>query len=201
MSMKANKITLTIQTVGMYLAHLPLYILFVLSFLSVDDALLESLTHGLLIATLVMMALLFFVCILNIVFSVISIFKGETDPSKTVMKVKLALIPWYVLNFIMGILLVSIFLNPFFMIAIPVAIAILVATTYFYMFSTSLPDVAYYLRRVFIKKREDLTSSRIFAVVCLSVLCMDVVGGILFYRQNKKAQLSSSAEGDLSEIE
>ena len=188
--MKANKVTLIAQTVGMYVMHAPLYVWFLLGFISVSN---EALTKGLLIASLVLMGVVFFISLANIGFSVASLFMDDADLSKTVMKVKFALIPWYVLNFAMCAVIVAIMLNPFMLIGIPVAIAILAGTAYFFMLSTSLPDVAYYLRRVFIKKEEPLTSNRVVTVVCLFIFCLDVIGGISFYRQNKRAQLSAGA--------
>ena len=194
--MKANKVTLIAQTIGMYVMHLPLYVLFILELLPGID---ESFVMGLLITALVLMALVAPVAIANIVLSVISVFKGETDLSQTVMKVKLALIPWYVINFAMCFVIVSISFNPFMMIAIPVVIAITVGITYFFMLATSLPDVGYYLRRVFVTKEEKITASRVFVVILLFIFCLDVVGGIVFHRQNVKAELPSLPEGEGSE--
>ena len=182
--MKATKVTLVMQAVGMYAMHLPLYILFTMELMQAEN---EALLKGLLIATLVLMALVFPVCVANIIISVASVFKGNTDVSKTVMKVKLALIPWYLLNFAMGFVLVAGMLNPFLMIGIPVVIGIMAVATYFCMLSTSLPNLAYYLNKVSVKKEEDVTSARIIAVVFHFIFCLDVIGSILFYHQNKKA--------------
>lgn len=180
--------------------HLPLYILFVLLSIA-DGAQAESLTQGFLLASLILTAIVFLICIANIILSILSIFKGETDLSKTVMKVKLALIPWYVVNFLMGVLIVAIFFNPFLMIGIPVAVGILAGTAYFCMLSTSLPDVAYYIRRVFIKREEERTARRVFTVIFLFIFCLDVLGAILFRFQNKKASPMSIAESETGEIE
>ena len=196
--MKANKVTLIVQAIGMYLMHLPLYILLIVSSMP-SDALMETLTKGLLIATLVLMAVLFPVCVANIVMSVAAIFKGDIDLSKTVMTVKLALIPWYGMNFAIGVVFVAISLNPFMMIGIPVEIAILAGTAYFYMLATSLPNAAYCLRNVFITKKEKLTASRIVALVFLFIFCLDVVGSILFYRQNKNAALLEISASEIPE--
>ena len=194
--MKANKITLIAQTIGMYVMHLPLYVLFAVELLPGID---ESFVIGLLIAALVLMALVVPVGIANIVLSVISIFKGEDDLSQTVMKVKLALIPWYVINFAMCFVIVAISFNPFMMIAIPVVIAITVGITYFFMLATSLPNVAVYLRKVFVTKEEKVTASSVFLVILHLVFCLDVVGSILFYRQSKKVEYPVCVENEISQ--
>ena len=188
MSIKTNKITLIAQAIGMYLMHLPLYILFIVELL---PGLHEELFHGLLTAMLVLMVPVIVLCIANIVFSVISIFKGNTDLSKTVMKVKLALIPWYVINFVLCFVVVALFFNPFTMLGIPVVIAITTGLTYFLMLGTSLPDVAYCIRKVYVEKTEPLVKPRLITVVCLFIFCLDVIAGVKIYRQNKKAELAA----------
>lgn len=189
-SMKANRIMLIVQAIGMYLMHIPLYVFFIVEFF---PGLHEDLVIGLIKAASILMAVVIPICIANVVLSVISIFKGDADISKTVMKVKLALIPWYALNFAMCFIIVALMLNPFTMVGIPVVVALLLVGTYLCMAITSLPDLAYYLRRVFIKREEPIASNRVFTVVCLFIFCLDVIAGIVFHRQNKKAQLAAAS--------
>ena len=196
--MKANRIMLIVQAIGMYLMHIPLYIFFIVEFF---PGLHEDFVTGLIKAALILMAVVIPICIANVVLSVISIFKGDADISKTVMKVKLALIPWYAINFAMCFIIVALMLNPFTMVGIPVVVTLLLVGTYLCMAITSLPDLAYYLRRVFIKREEPITSNRVFTVVCLFIFCLDVIAGIVFHRQNKNAQLAASAAPTPSENE
>ena len=177
--------TLKIQTIGMYLMHLPLYAVIVISVLSMDVVLQESITKALLIASLVLMILMIPVCITNMAVTIISVFKGEYDPTKPIMIAKLSLIPWYVLNFIIGYVFVSIFFNPFMMIAIPVIIALLCSSTYMLMLTTSIGDVAYFVYSL-TKKRWTIEASLLFAVILLFVFCLDVVGSIILYNKSKK---------------
>ena len=203
--MKANKITLIAQAVGMYVMHLPLYIFFIIELIGVGGDM-ENLVSNIVTATCTLMSVVGLICIANIVFSVISIFKGEYDLSKTVRNVKLALIPWYVLNFAMCIIMVALMFNPFLMVGIPVLVAIAMGLTYFFMLGTSLPNVAYYLRKVFVTKEEKATKARVLTVILHFIFCLDVIGAILFLRQNKKAEIPSDAEiepaeGNVSEGE
>ena len=198
--MKANKITLIAQTVGMYLMHLPLYVFFIIEMLSVGGDM-ENLVSTIVTLTFVLMSVVGLICIANIVLSVIAIVKGESDPSKTVKNVKLALIPWYVLNFAMCVLIIALMFNPFTMIGIPAVIAIAMGLTYFFMLGTSLPNVAYYLRRVFVTKEEVATRARVITVVLHFIFCLDVVGAILFHRQNKRADSPSGVRVDSSQAE
>lgn len=195
MPMKANRITLIAQAIGMYLMHIPLYILFIVELIPGEH---EALFYGLLRAMFILLVPVAAICVANIVLSVISIFKGNTDPSKTVMKVKLALIPWYALNFILCVIVVALFFNPFTMLGIPVVIALALGLTCFFMLGTSLPDVAYCLRNVYVEKKETLTRSRVITVLCLFVFCLDVFAGVSFYRQNKKTVLPPTDNGEVA---
>ena len=149
-----------------------------------DSDWLEKLSNGLLITALVLMILMIPICIVNVVVSIRSAIKG-VDPTKTTMTVKLCLIPWYALNFFIGYVFVSIFLNPFMMIAIPVIIALLVASTYILMLSTSVGDIAYLVRTI-VKKDRDVRPSMIIAGILLFIFCLDVVGAIILYCKSQK---------------
>ena len=185
--MKANRILLIIQTIGMYAMHTPLYILFILLQCHVDDAILSKLSNPCLIIFLVLSVLLLPVCVLLAVFSIISIFKGEEkeSPSKITMIIKLALIPWYILNFVLCAVLLSGFLNPFLMLAIPLAMAIMSVVTYIYMIATSLPDIAYFINRL-IKRKIRISGGIIVSIVFLFIFCLDIVGGVIYHLEMKK---------------
>lgn len=184
--MKANKVALIAQAIGMYVMHIPLYIFFIVEFF---PGLHEGIVTALVKAAVILMSIGFAICVVNAVLSVISIFKGGIDPSKTVMKVKLALIPWYALNFAMCFIIVLLLFNPFTLLGVPVVVALILAGTYFCMLTTSLPDVAYYLRKVFVEKTEAISKPRVITVILLFIFCLDVFAGVSFYRQNKKAEL------------
>ena len=93
------------------------------------------------------------------------------------------------------------FFNPFTMFDIPVVIALAMGLTYFFMIGTSLPDVAYCLRKVYVEKTENLEKPRVITVICLFLFCLDVFAAVKFYRQNKKTELAAIAEPAASEAE
>ena len=162
--------------------HLPLYVVMIIGNL---PGVQEGAINGLLIATLVLMALMIPICVINIVVSLKSALKEEIDPAKPTMTAKLALIPWYVLNFFICLVFAGIFFNPFMMIAIPIAIALSVGVTYALMLVTSAGDIAFYVKKI-LKKDKDVNTWTIVAVVFLFIFCLDVVGAIILYRQSKK---------------
>ena len=187
--MKA-KTSLKIQTIGMYIMHLPLYAVLVLINLNMDVYLQETLTKYCLLAALALMALMVPVSIFNVIVSIKSAFQGE-DPTKSTKVAKLSLIPWYVLNFFIGYVFVSIFFNPFMFITIPLAVAALMGSTYMLMLCTSIADIAYVVHN---RKSGKIDSGTKFAVVLLFIFCLDVVGAIILHKKSKKISDQAQAE-------
>ena len=190
-NMKA-KITLTIQTIGMYLMHLPLYATLIIIHIAMDDRLQGDLIHGLLIASFVMMLIMIPLSIVNAALTAASALKGN-DPTKPTMVAKLSLIPWYALNLVIGFVFVSIFFNPFMMIAIPLVIALLVASTYLLMLSTSVGNIAYAVHSI---RKGGVKASVLVGVVFSFIFGLDVIGAIILYKEFKK--LSDQAQTDAS---
>ena len=178
--MKANKILLIIQTAMMYVAQLPIYVLCFIP----NEASFDSLKSGLIGAYLILSALILPICIINAVFSIVSLFKGHNNPSKVTMVVKFALIPWFVINFVICAVLVAGFLNPWLLLAVPLLVCILVFLTYVAMISTSLPDIAFFFNKLF-KKQLQSKSLLVVAVVFLFIFCLDTIGGLLFFLGSK----------------
>ena len=191
--MKANKITLIIQTIAMYIMHLPLYALLIFMVALKENDLQEPLMKAMFITFLVLTVLIFPICILNYVLSIVSIFKGTYNPSKVVMICKLALIPWYVLNlYICFAFVVSVFGNPFMFIGAPLAITILVCTTYIYMLATSVPDIAFFINQI-VRRKIKMRASFVFSLLFLLIFCLDIVGGIMFFAQTKEKRIDSQS--------
>ena len=184
--MKANKILLIAQKVGMYICHTPLYILAILTFTDV----LNNVPHLSEILVNIFVAVTIALIPLGIalfVVSIISIFKGKESPSETTMVCKLVLIPWFILNFVFCSCLLMGFLNPFFMIAIPFAFAIMVSTTYCYMIATSMPDIAWFIR-LLIKRKVKISALLIFSIIFMFIFCLDIAGGIMFHVATKEVK-------------
>ncbi len=196
--MKANKILLILQTIGMYLMQSPLYVVMALSYANAPKETLDAWVGPMMVTSLVLAVLLIPLCMANAVVSFVSVFAGRYSPTKVSMVVKLILIPWYVLNFLFAIILLSGFLNPFLVVAIPLVAVLLIGLTYFYMISTSFPDMAY----LFYALPRGLIRSLPMAIVgfvFLFIFSLDVVGAILFHTAVKEAE--PSPEEEVIEVE
>ena len=115
--MKAGKIFLWLQIVCMYALHALIWTL-VKPVAEVENS------KALEIAFFVLSALVAFFVIVNGICALLSVFKDHENPTKTVLAIKLAAIPWYVANFYFWVGLAAGFLNPFLMIGLPIVIAL-----------------------------------------------------------------------------
>jgi len=174
--------------------HLPLYAYMFIGMLAGGEDT-EMISKALLIATLVLAALMVPVCLFNMIVSLKSTIKDGIDPAKPTMVAKLCLIPWYVLNFLIGAVFVGIMFNPFMIIGIPLVLAVFIPTTYFFMFSTSFGDIAYFVYTA--KKNGGLTPAIKIGVVFLFIFCLDVIGAIILNAESKK--ISAQAQPTATE--
>ena len=185
--MKANKILLILLAASMYLSHIPLYIA-AIAIEFIDEFNINfDIGTPLLWTALGLMCVTLVICTLILIFSVISVFKGKESPSKTTMIVKLALIPWYILNFAMCICVLGGMLNPFFLWGIPLTMFIMVSTTYLNMIASSLPDIAWFIR-LLIKKKIKISAMLIVSIIFMFIFCLDIAGGIMNYIATKEVK-------------
>lgn len=180
--MKAQKVLLIIQTINMYLMHIPLYIFIICFMTDIGDS---GFLNGCLASSLALAVILIHICIANAILSIVSIFKGKESPTKLVMILKLVLIPWYVLNFVMCALVVAGMLNPMLMFGIIPFIAIASTLTYIYMLPTSLPDIGYFIQ-LKVKKKVAHTPWMIWSMIFMFIFCLDILGSIIFHFSVKK---------------
>ena len=168
--MKAGKIFLWLQIVCMYALHALIWTL-VKPVVEVENS------KALEIAFFVLSALVAFFVIVNGICALLSVFKDHENPTKTVLAIKLAAIPWYVANFYFWIGLAAGFLNPFLLIGLPIVIALGVVLTYFVMLSTSLYSIAYLIRGL---KKKMFSARPAFAPAAVFhfIFCLDVAGAL-----------------------
>lgn len=176
--MNANKKLLITQIILMYLAHIPFYLAFILIQIFKHDASYDNIIIGLLLAGIVTSILILPICLANGIMSLLSLLKDFNSPIKLTLKLKIILIPWYIFNFIVCILLIAGFLNPWLLIAVPIIVCILVGITYIFMLTTSLQAICYTIRKLS-KKEETVRPIIIIGIVFLFCFCLDLIGALL----------------------
>jgi len=180
--MKTSKVILIIQPIVMYLTSIALYLL---SFLGnqMDEGLLKALE----IITLVGVVFSILITLTSTVFSLFNIKQNAECPYKTVMFVKLILIPWFIANFYFCLLLIGGFLNPFLLATIPLLICIEVIATYIQMISISLHSIVYYFASL-IREKKKAVPLQLVSVIFHFFFCLDVVGAVMLFLKTKTEQ-------------
>ena len=117
-------------------------------------------------------------------FGIAGTIKSEGPLTGITVGVKIAMIPFFVINIVLWILLIAGMLNPFLMLGIPLAAVIGVCLTYVYMLMTGLPDIIYCIGFCIKKKRP--TGLMVAGVILNFFFILDVIGSIMIHRSLKK---------------
>ena len=185
--MKTNKILLITQTALMYVSMLLAYILIIIM-MPADSNNSEIVLRTLLISSISIIGICLLLAFPIFVLSIITIFKKEiVDSTKLIMILKLALIPWYIANFVLWGLLVAGMFNPFLMIGIPIVITISAIGTYVLMFSSSIVNVCTIIGEL---KNKTLKPSGLLiaGMVLQFFFCLDALGAVFTYIVCNKKQ-------------
>lgn len=166
----------------MYLIHLPLYVGLILVKLSyaVDETI-----GALFVGGFSAFALMIPLGIVSFVFACLQFARLAASPLKTAIIVKLCLIPWYVINFMICGLLVAGFLNPWLMLAVPILIGLEVFVTYVVMLLTGIHSITYTIKFLILHKIKP-TAPIVIALIFHLIFCLDIVGAIMLNIEHKK---------------
>ena len=184
LSMKANRILVIVQAALMYAAQLPIYMGFFLHHF--NKPLYEEVMPYYVRVYVILSIVLIPICITSIILSIVSIRKGDNkNPSLLMLILKCALMPWFVINFLIcGVLCLGM-LNPFLLWAMPLVVSILVFSTYLCMVTTSLPDVAYFAGKLR-NKEARMMPQYVLPIVFMFIFCMDAIGALIFFITARK---------------
>lgn len=178
--MKANKILLIIQTICMYLLHLPLWSILLIALLDRQNKLGNTISDTLGLFYRIGTLAVFIICILNILLAIISIAKPVKDMSNITMICKIIQVPWYVVNTIFCTIVFIGLCNPMLFMIAPIYFVISLLVTYCYMLSTSLPLFISYTR---IAQKNMIPYSLLGKVssIALFFFILDIMGSISIY--------------------
>lgn len=176
-----SKTILIVQTIMMYVIQIPLIIgLVLLRFFTELDGktILIPFIIGI-CANLLMIPV--------IVLSILIAIKNSKDSNnciKTTIKVKIALIPWYIINFLVCFLSFAGMLNPFLIMLAPFVVGVECLVTYIYMASTSIHSALYVLSTP--QGKDDKNTKVILGIILSFICCLDIVGRILLLTEFKE---------------
>ena len=173
---------LIIQAAFMYVAHLPFYLALILeNFESVP----EDLIGWLMISGFIIFLCTIPLCLASIGVACSNFAFDVASPVKTAMIVKLCLMPWFVVNFVICAVMAVGFLNPWLMLAVPALICLEVGVTYLLMLSTGMHTIAYTVRILY-KNKIKPDAMTIITLILHLIFCLDVVGAIMMCFKIKK---------------
>lgn len=179
--MKCNNRMILTQVILMYLAHLPIYIGLVL--FNTNDTLEKGIAILFLIGIILTILVLPF-CLASAIIAIVNIFRKTNNLTKPVMRYKIVLIPWFVMNFYFCALTIAGLLNPFLFLLAPIVAAIEISIAYLLMATISLFDLSFIINRK-IKKEVEIKTSLVLSIIMLFIFCLDVIGSILLYCKYK----------------
>ncbi|MCQ2505078.1 MAG: hypothetical protein MJ103_07585 [Saccharofermentans sp.] len=111
--------------------------------------------------------------------------KVEASISTRLFIEKIALIPWFLTNFIMWFVMFTGFINPLLMVGIPIVIGVGVTVTYGYFLIINLKTVVYVFAR-FKKKQQKISGIVLLAVIFQFIYILDLAGDVLLLIESKK---------------
>lgn len=124
--------------------------------------------------------------ILNVVFGIIQFYKPNSNVYKVTMISKLVLIPYYVINFIISVLLLIGMLNPFLILYAFIAIPLIVVITYATMFATSTYNLGY--MAYLVKRGEKEWQELIMHFIFHFIFVLDVISSMMLVFKLKFSQ-------------
>lgn len=182
--MKSAKGSLIAQVIISYALQIPVFMLFTSIIAGIGS---DAFYEGCLIAGIVTLILGILGSIINVIICIVRAAFDHASPYKVTFICKLVMIPWFIINFFLCLLIILGSLNPFLMIAIPVLLVIMVSNTYMVMLAISVPNVIYFLRN-FIKNKEELTAWKVAAIIFHFIFCLDIAGSAILLATSKKIE-------------
>lgn len=191
--MKANKILMLIQTIGMYVSQMSILALFIIIDVNINTERVNAIKEHLGDSYFICLGIILLVSLINIVVAISSLRKPATDISKYVANIKTAQIPWYIINYILTVLVFIGFLNPFLFFISPIYLMLSVLFTYLFMFSTSLP---LFLSNIRLIKNDKSVSTvlNILASISLFFFVFDVFGSLYLYLSKAEKEKKKKKE-------
>ena len=139
----------------------------------------------------IILAALFLIAVLvlgsiNLAFGIAQVSNPKEGMDKTVMIVKLVLMPFFVINFIIGALIFAAFVNPFLFMALWIVIPALCVLTYAEMLVTSSYNIGALIHRI--RSKQNTLGELALFIVSQFLYFLDVVGSIILYVRQRKSE-------------
>ncbi len=198
--MKANKILMLIQTIGMYLSQITVLVAFIILDITINTEKVNAIADHLGDAYLICMGVLLLISLINIIVPLFYLQKPAVNINRFAMNIKISQILWYIVNYILSLLVFLGMMNPLVWFAAPIYLVLAVLITYLYMLSTSMPLFLSYIRRMKWRKSASTVLS-VLACISLFFFVFDVFGSIYLYLKDKDEEQERQKEDKNKELQ
>ena len=121
----------------------------------------------------------FVLACVNLAFAISQISSPKQGIIKTAMIAKLILIPFFVINFLIGFLILGAMANPFLFMAYWIVVPFLCITTYVEMFITSAYNLGVLIHRI--RSKQNTLGQLALIIISQFIYFFDIVGSIILY--------------------
>lgn len=140
--------------------------------------------QGLLITSLVLGIIAFFLGLSNIILAITHILVPHQNSYKSIMITKLALIPFFIMNFIICMLVCVAILNPWLFMTSIVIIPLMIGITYGVLLVTSSYNLAHMIRAL--SKKEATSKELTLHIIFHLIFVLDVISSVILVIKGKK---------------
>lgn len=183
--MKISKIVLIIETVMMYLLHVPLWGIIVIAMFHANDSYLKTVSSNLGLVNRVSALILFVFAYADIFITMLNNRKIEGGNSEFTLIIKLVRIPWFIMNFVFCLLLSIGIVAGWMLPLLPTFLALAFLFSFLLCISSSLPESISFMKSMR-KGEKELSVPNVILWVCLFVFVADVIASLLIVCNQKK---------------
>ena len=134
----------------------------------------------------------FVLACVNVAFAFGQISNPKRGITKTAMIAKLILIPFFVMNFLIGFLILGAMANPFLFMAYWIVVPFLCITTYVEMFVTSAYNLGVLIHRI--KSRQNTLGQLALIIISQFIYFFDIAGSIILFTRMRNFEKDSDSQ-------
>lgn len=147
---------------------------------------------GLLIAALVLGIIAFFLGLSNIIVALTHIITSHKSSYFAIMIAKLALIPFFMMNFVICILVCVAILNPWLFMTSIVLVPLMVGITYGVLLVTSSYNLAHMIYAL--NKKQATSKELTIHIIFQLIFVLDVVSSIILFVKDRKSKINENKQ-------
>ena len=180
-----NKAASWLLCVSSYLMQIPFLVYFIYVMMTEEGTENEFFVGLIIVLSCVLAVITFVLCGVNILLAALGFNKKLPVPYKTTMVVKLSMIPFYIINFVIwGMFIAVCLMFPFFIFFGVLLFIVSLVCTYLIVLATGANNIVYAIKDF--KRNKSLTC--LLCIIGHFFFCIDVIASIVLYTINNSEQ-------------